>query len=70
MISWNLNFWKQVKPRYSEKKQQKEDFLKNLYNLSDDRGRVHHAFDSKIFPIKIGGTGFLDHSNLKIINSK
>ena len=33
-----------------------------------------HAFDSKIFPIKIEGTGFSDkfwnHSNLKILTSK
>ena len=36
--------------------------------------RVLNVFDSKMFPIKIEGTGFLDkisdHSNLKILTLK
>ena len=31
---------------------------------------VPNAFDSKNFPRKIEGTGFLDHSNLKILTPK
>ena len=69
-----LNFRKQVKPKNPEKKQQKEDVLKNLCNLFEGRERVFNAFDSRIFPVKIEGTGFLDkvfnHSNLKILTSK
>ena len=69
-----LNFRKQVKPENPEKKQQKEDVLKNLYNLLEGRERVLNAFDSKIFPIKIKDTGFSnklsDHSNLKILTPK
>ena len=69
-----MNFTKQIKPKYKEKKQQKEDVLKNLYNLFEGRERVLNAFDSKIFPIKIKGTGFsdktLDHSSLKILSPK
>ena len=40
---------KQEKTKNSEKKQQKEVFLKNLYNLCKLRERVPKAFDSKIF---------------------
>ena len=38
-----MNFRKQVKPEYIKKKQQKEDFLENLYNLFEDRGRALNA---------------------------
>ena len=38
-----MNFRKQVKPEYIKKKQQKEDFLENLYNLFKDRGRALNA---------------------------
>ena len=69
-----LNFRKQVKPKYTEKKQQKEDVLKNLYNLYEGKERVPNAFDSKIFPIKIEGRGISDkvshHSNLNILTPK
>ena len=69
-----MNLRKQVKPKNTEKKQQKEDVLKNLYNLFDGREKVLNAFDSKIFPIKIKCTGFsekvLDHSNHKILIPK
>ena len=69
-----MNFRKQVKPKNTERKQQKEDVLENLYNLFEGRERVFNAFDIKIVPIKIEGTGFsgkvLDHSNLKILTPK
>ena len=69
-----LNFRKQVKPKNPEKKQQKEDFLENLYNLFEGRKRALNAFDSKIFLMKIEGTSFSDkvsgHSNLKILTPK
>ena len=69
-----MNLRKQVKPKNTEKKQQKEDVLENLYNIFEDIKRVLNAFDSKIFPIKIEGTGFpdkvSDHSNLKILTPK
>ena len=69
-----MNFRKQVKPKNTERKQQKEDVLENLYNLFEGRERVLNAFDIKIVPIKIEGTGFsdkvLDHSNLKILTPK
>ena len=62
-----MNFRKQVKPKNTEKKRQKEDDV-FLY-VFKGRERVLNAFDSKIFPIKIEGTGFsdkvLDHSNIK-----
>ena len=49
----------------------KEDVLENLDNLFEGRERVLDAFESKIFPIKIPGTGFsdkvCDHSNLKTL---
>ena len=69
-----LNFRRQLQPKKYGEKQQKDDVLENLYNLSEGRERVLNAFDSKIFPIKIAGTGFLDkvsdHSNLKILTPK
>ena len=55
-----LNFKKREKPKSSEKKQEKEAVLKNVYNLFEGRERVLNAFDSKIFPIKIEGKGFSD----------
>ena len=69
-----MSFRKQVQAKNLEKKQQKGDFLENLYNLFEGREKVLNAFDSKIFPIKIEGTGFSDkvsdHSNLKILTPK
>ena len=56
------------------KNKQKKNVLNNLYNLFEGRERVLNAFDSKIFPIKIEGTGLsdkvADHSNLKILTPK
>ena len=67
-------FRKQVKPKNPDKKQQKEDVLKNLHNLFEGRERVLNAFDTKILPTKFKGTGFSDkvsdHSNLKILTPK
>ena len=66
-----MNFRKQVRPKTPEKKKQKEDVLENFYNLFEGRERVLDAFENKIFPIKIEGTGFSDkisdHSSLKIL---
>ena len=63
-----------AKPKSPEKKQQNEDFLKNLFNLFKGRERVLNAFDSKIFPIKIDGSGVSDnasdHSNLEILTPR
>ena len=67
-------FKKKTKPQNPKKKQENKDTLKNLYALFEGRERVLNAFDSKIFPIKIEGTGFSDkvsdHSNLKILTPK
>ena len=66
-----MNFRKQVKPKNKEKKQQKEDVLKNLCNLFKGRERVLNAFQSKIFPIKkLKAQTILDHSNLEILTPK
>ena len=65
-----LNFKKQIKPKNSAEKRQKENILKNFYAFFDGREMVLETFESRIFPInKIKGTGFLDfyHSNLKIL---
>ena len=54
-----MNFKKKkTKPQNPEKKQEKQDILKNLYALFEGRQRVLSAFDSKIFPIRIEDTGF------------
>ena len=47
-----MYFRKQVKPKNTEKKQQEEDVLKNIYNLFEGRKRVLNAFDSKIISVK------------------
>ena len=54
-----INFKNKAKPRDKIKKQQKKDILENLYNLFEGREKVLNAFDSKIFPIKTKGTGYL-----------
>ena len=63
---------KQIKPENSKRKQQKEDTLENLYNLSEGREKVLNASDSKRFPIQTNATRFLnfDHSKLKILTTK
>ena len=59
-----------MKRKIQRKRQQKEDPLKKLYHLREDGERLLNAFDSKIFHIQIEGTGFPDHSNLKILTTK
>ena len=67
-----INFKKKTKPQNPEKKQEKKDILKSLYNLFEGRERVLDAFE--IFPIKAACTGFSDkvsdHSNLKKLTPK
>ena len=65
-----LNFRKQIKPKNPEKKQKKKDVHKNLNELFEHRERVLNAFDSKIFPIKIEGTGSLQTGSPTILISK
>ena len=50
----------------------KKNVLKNLYALLEGREKVFDAFESKIFPIKNSGSGYLDFkpSNLKILTPK
>ena len=62
-----MDFKKKTKPQNPEKKQKKKNILKNLYVLFEGREKVFDDFQSKIFPIKIGGAGFSDHFNLKIL---
>ena len=49
MSSLVLNFKSKVRPRNSEKKQNKKDILKNVYALSDGTERVLEASERKIF---------------------
>ena len=67
-----LNSSKKIKPKDQKEKQQNKDILENLYNLFEGREKYHNAFDSKIFPIKTKGTGFLnfDHFRFKILTPK
>ena len=66
------NFRANVKPRSQKEKQEKEIVLKNLYNLFEDREKILHAFESKIFLTKSKGSGILspDHSKLKVLTPK
>ena len=67
-----MNFKKQVKPKNPDKKQQEKGFLKDLYNFFKGRETVLDAFESKIFPIKTKGSGYLKFKpfNLKILTPK
>ena len=69
-----MDFRKKTRSRNPEKKQEKKDILKNLYALFEGRKRVLDTFESKIFPIKIEGTGFSnrisDNSDLQILTPK
>ena len=62
-------FNKKTKPRNERKKQEKEDVIKNLHNFYNGRKKVINAFNSKIFPIKTKGTGYLESkpSSFKIL---
>ena len=72
MKLWVLR--KKIRPRNPEKKQEDKDILKSFYALFEGREKVLDAFESKMFQIKIEGTGFsdkvFDHSNLKILTPK
>ena len=65
-----MDFKKKIRPQNPEKKLEKKDILKNLWRVE----KVIDAFESKIFLVKIEGTGFSgkvsDHSNLKILTPK
>ena len=67
-----MNFKKKTKTQDTDKKEEKQDVLKNLYNFFGGRERVLNAFDSKIFPIKTKGSGYLKSkpSNFKILTPK
>ena len=68
-----MNFKEKTKPQDPEKKTgKKKHVLKSFYNFFEDREKVLHAFDSKIFPIKTKGSGYLESksSNLKILTPK
>ena len=69
MKLWVLR--EKTRPQNPEKEQEKKDILKNLYLVFDGRAT---AFENKIFPIKIEGTGFsdkvLDHFSLKVLTRK
>ena len=53
------NFRDKTKPQDEEKKG-KKDVLTNFYKFFEGREEVLNAFDSKIFPIKTKGTGYLE----------
>ena len=67
-----MNLKKKPKPQDTDKKEEKQDVLKNLYNLNEGTERVLNAFDSKIFPTKTKGSGYLKSkpSNFKILSPK
>ena len=64
-----IYFNKKTKPKNERKKQEKEDVIKNLRNFYNGRKKVIKAFNSKIFPIKTKGTGYLKYkpSSFKIL---
>ena len=65
-----MNFRDKTKPKDEEKKKRKKkDVLTNLYKFFEGREKVLNAFDSKIFPIKTKGTGYLESepSSFKIL---
>ena len=72
-LVYQLKLWilrKKARPQKPEKKH----ILKNLYGLFEGRETILDASESKIFPIKIEGTGVSDkvsdHSNLKLLVPK
>ena len=68
--SWLLR--KTEEHKLQEKKEKRNVVLKNLYHLFEGRERVLDAFESKKFPIRTIGSGYLDskHSNLKVLTPK
>ena len=69
-----MDFKKKNKTAKSREKTREKDILKNLDVPVEVKEKVLKAFESKIFPFKIEGTGFSDnapdHSNLKILSPK
>ena len=75
-----MKLWilRKKKNQQIQRKNKHKKVINNLYAIFEDRERVLVAFESKIFPKKIEGAGFLDrkgdkvsdHSNLKILTSK
>ena len=61
-----MSFKKKAKPTNPEKKQAKKKVINNLYAIFEDRERVLVAFESKMFPKKIQGAGFLDRTGDKV----
>ena len=59
LINEIMNFRDKTKPQNEEKKE-KKDVLTNLYKFFEGSEKVLTAFDSKIFPIKTKGTGYLE----------
>ena len=53
-----MSFKKKPKAQNPERKQEKNDILNNLYAFFEGSEKVLDAVESKIFPIKIDGTGF------------
>ena len=58
-----IDFQKKNKTAKSREKQEKKDIRKNIYPLFKVKERVLDAFGSKIFQIKIKGTGFSDRAS-------
>ena len=58
-----IDFQKKKKTRKIERKTRKKDIQKNIYTLFKGKERVLDAFGSKIFQIKIKGTGFSDRAS-------
>ena len=56
----SLILGKKQKPQDEGKKKEKKDVLTNLYKFFEGREKVLNVFDSKIFPIKTKGTGYLE----------
>ena len=50
-----------------EKKTRKRNFLKNLYNFFEGRGKTLDAFESKIFLTKSKGAGILNPGHSKVL---
>ena len=67
-----MNFKNKNKTARSREKTKREVVLQNLYALFGGREGVLDAFESKIFPVKTRGEGYLDskRSNLKILTPK
>ena len=75
VVYWQIiDFKKIAKAKNPEKKTRKNGVLENFYALFEGREWFLGVFKSKIFPLKVEGTGFSDkvinHSNPKILTPK